>query len=69
MFLPILASPDNENSIKEIQSALFLVCLDNPMPGNDGNRRSLASKQFIHGGGSRANSGNRWFDKTVQVYS
>lgn len=46
---------------------MFLVALDNPMPEHNGSRRSMASKQFIHGGGSRGNSANRWFDKTVQV--
>lgn len=37
------------------------------MPKLNDSRRAMASKQFIHGGGSRANSANRWFDKTVQV--
>nr|CAI5848338.1 unnamed protein product [Callosobruchus analis] len=59
--------PQNERSLKELASALFLVALDNPMPKCSGdNWRSTASKQFIHGGGSRGNSGNRWFDKTLQ---
>ncbi|CAH0557685.1 unnamed protein product [Brassicogethes aeneus] len=58
--------PSNAKSVEEIQKSLFLVCLDNPMPEYDGNRRSLGSKQFIHGGGSRGNSANRWFDKTIQ---
>lgn len=53
--------------MEEIQRALFLVALDNPMPKLNDSRRAMASKQFIHGGGSRANSANRWFDKTVQV--
>ena len=25
-----------------------------------------ACEQLIHGGGSKANAGNRWYDKTVQ---
>lgn len=38
------------------------------MPTNDAlNRVTLAGAQTIHGGGSKANGGNRWFDKTVQV--
>lgn len=63
-----LLDDNNKNSLNEIQKSLFLVALDNPMPEyKDDSLMSLASKQFIHGGGSRANSGNRWFDKTVQV--
>ncbi|KAJ8983433.1 hypothetical protein NQ317_005898 [Molorchus minor] len=56
----------NRNSVIQIQKSLFLVALDNPMPEISDSRRSMASKQFIHGGGSRGNSANRWFDKTVQ---
>ena len=28
---------------------------------------SHAAAQILHGGDSRANAGNRWFDKTLQV--
>lgn len=43
-----------------------MVCLDKAMPKCGENDSTVASKQFIHGGGSSANSANRWFDKTVQ---
>ncbi|CAH1109108.1 unnamed protein product [Psylliodes chrysocephalus] len=56
----------NKKSVEEIQKSLFLVALDNPMHIQNDSRRSMASKQFIHGGGSRVNSANRWFDKTIQ---
>jgi carnitine O-acetyltransferase len=59
---------DNLKSAREIQTSLFLVCLDNPMPHYDGNKRTTASKQLIHGGGTYGNSANRWYDKTVQVF-
>lgn len=28
---------------------------------------SRVAAQMLHGGGARWNSGNRWFDKTLQV--
>lgn len=28
---------------------------------------SRVAAQILHGGGARWNSGNRWFDKTLQV--
>ncbi|KAJ8960981.1 hypothetical protein NQ318_020285 [Aromia moschata] len=62
----LINDPVNKNSVNEIQKSLFLVALDNPMPEINDSRMSMAGKQFIHGGGSRGNSANRWFDKTVQ---
>ncbi|CAG9825538.1 unnamed protein product [Phaedon cochleariae] len=62
----LIKDPLNRDSVAKIQKSLFLVALDNPMPDSNDSRRSLASKQCIHGGGSMANSANRWFDKTVQ---
>ncbi|CAG9854536.1 unnamed protein product [Phyllotreta striolata] len=62
----LIKDPTNEASVREIQNSLFLVALDKPMPVENDSRRSMASKQFIHGGGSKGNSANRWFDKTVQ---
>lgn len=29
--------------------------------------QSRVAAQMLHGGGARWNSGNRWFDKTLQV--
>ncbi|KAB0797511.1 hypothetical protein PPYR_08504 [Photinus pyralis] len=59
----------NEKSLTDVQQSLFLVCLDDAMPGVDSdypNKQTKGGYQLIHGGGSCANSGNRWFDKTVQ---
>lgn len=66
--LPLILDEKNKLSLNEIQSSLFVVCLDRTMPksGND-NRQTTAGKQFIHGGGSSGNAANRWYDKTVQV--
>lgn len=45
-----------------------MVCLDQPVQNYNPNEDfNIASHQLIHGGGSKSNSGNRWFDKTLQV--
>uniref|UniRef100_A0A8C9GFW7 Choline/carnitine acyltransferase domain-containing protein n=1 Tax=Piliocolobus tephrosceles TaxID=591936 RepID=A0A8C9GFW7_9PRIM len=47
--------------------SIFTVCLDAPMPRvSEDVYRSHVAGQMLHGGGSRLNSGNRWFDKTLQ---
>lgn len=60
---------ENRKSAEEIQRCLFMVCLDKQMPKSlqGDSRRTIGGKQFIHGGGSAGNAGNRWYDKTVQV--
>uniref|UniRef100_A0A673TP95 Carnitine O-acetyltransferase n=1 Tax=Suricata suricatta TaxID=37032 RepID=A0A673TP95_SURSU len=57
----------NRESVRSIQKSIFTVCLDAPMPrvSEDMYRRHVAG-QMLHGGGSKLNSGNRWFDKTLQ---
>ncbi|XP_017776472.1 PREDICTED: carnitine O-acetyltransferase-like [Nicrophorus vespilloides] len=65
-FKKLMADAGNKKCVEEIQKSLYLMCLDKPMPKGKGNDISIASQQFITGGGSTANSGNRWFDKTVQ---
>uniref|UniRef100_A0A4W5NVD3 Carnitine O-acetyltransferase n=1 Tax=Hucho hucho TaxID=62062 RepID=A0A4W5NVD3_9TELE len=50
-----------------LSSSIFTVCLDAPMPQMSEQRyQSRVAAQMLHGGGSRWNSGNRWFDKTLQ---
>ncbi|MCJ8748664.1 hypothetical protein PDJAM_G00167340 [Pangasius djambal] len=57
----------NKESVQAIQKSIFTVCLDAPMPRvSDEMYRTRAAVQMLHGGGSRWNSGNRWFDKTLQ---
>ncbi|KAI4875769.1 hypothetical protein NFI96_024285 [Prochilodus magdalenae] len=57
----------NKESVRAIQKSIFTVCLDAPMPRvSDEMYRTRAAVQMLHGGGSRWNSGNRWFDKTLQ---
>ena len=55
-------------SVRSIQKSIFTVCLDAPMPRVSEDRyRHQVACQMLHGGGGKLNSGNRWFDKTLQV--
>ena len=64
----------NRDSLDMIERCIFVLCLDSPMgfpPAEvgkpmDADDEPLAH-QMLHGGGSHLNSGNRWFDKTMQV--
>ncbi|KAK2840763.1 hypothetical protein Q7C36_012342 [Tachysurus vachellii] len=63
----LIKDKTNKESVREIQKSIFLVCLDAPMPRvSEDIYYSKVSAQMLHGGGSRWNSGNRWFDKTLQ---
>ncbi|KAG7251731.1 hypothetical protein CRUP_037394, partial [Coryphaenoides rupestris] len=58
------------NRFAPSQKSIFTVCLDAPMPRvSDGLYSSRVAAQMLHGGGARWNSGNRWFDKTLQLLS
>ncbi|XP_045052783.1 carnitine O-acetyltransferase isoform X2 [Desmodus rotundus] len=57
----------NRDSVRSIQKSIFTVCLDGVMPRvSEDKYRSQVAGQMLHGGGSKLNSGNRWFDKTLQ---
>ncbi|XP_026271805.1 carnitine O-acetyltransferase isoform X1 [Frankliniella occidentalis] len=58
----------NKKSIEEIESSLFVLALDqkNPEMPVSMDKRTVAALQMLHGLGSFCNSGNRWFDKTIQ---
>lgn len=78
---PCLADPVNRTSCEAIERALLVLCLDAPITTAFNSSRALASQghnvdgrdetnmahQMLHGGGSKANSANRWFDKTIQL--
>uniref|UniRef100_S4RY44 Choline O-acetyltransferase n=1 Tax=Petromyzon marinus TaxID=7757 RepID=S4RY44_PETMA len=54
----------NRDSLDAIERCIFLLCLDGAMnrPLTD----VALAENMLHGGGARANSGNRWFDKPMQ---
>uniref|UniRef100_G1Q3Y0 Choline/carnitine acyltransferase domain-containing protein n=1 Tax=Myotis lucifugus TaxID=59463 RepID=G1Q3Y0_MYOLU len=57
----------NRESVRSIQKSIFTVCLDTVIPRvSEDMYRSQVAGQMLHGGGSELNSGNRWFDKTLQ---
>ncbi|CAL8373810.1 unnamed protein product [Boreogadus saida] len=57
----------NKDSVRAIERGLFTLCLDSPvMRISDEKYASRMAAQVLHGGGTFSNSGNRWFDKTLQ---
>ncbi|CAH0384960.1 unnamed protein product [Bemisia tabaci] len=73
---------DNEENLNLIEECVMIVCFDMEVLGDQFNSRSNISRskykagnrdetnmmhQMLHGGGFETNSGNRWFDKTIQV--
>ncbi|XP_072304256.1 carnitine O-acetyltransferase b [Eucyclogobius newberryi] len=57
----------NRESVRAIETGLFSLCLDSPvMRISDEKYASRKAAQVLHGGGTFSNSGNRWFDKTLQ---
>ncbi|XP_071321571.1 carnitine O-acetyltransferase [Trachinotus anak] len=63
----LIKDKTNKESVSAIQRSIFTLCLDGAIPGaSDEMYRSSAAVQMLHGGGTQWNSGNRWFDKTLQ---
>lgn len=72
----------NQRNIELVEEALILLCIDEPLPPSfnargfqgspsshhftNGRDETNMAHQMIHGGGSKFNSGNRWFDKTFE---
>ncbi|KAI4902418.1 hypothetical protein NFI96_029431 [Prochilodus magdalenae] len=57
----------NKESVRLIEKGIFTLCLDSPvMRISDEKYASRMAAQILHGGGTYSNSGNRWFDKTLQ---
>ncbi|XP_076436224.1 carnitine O-acetyltransferase-like [Babylonia areolata] len=67
VYADLVKNKKNKAAMQEIQRSIFVLCLDKPVAdGNAPFDRSLLSTQMLHGGGAQLNSGNRWFDKTMQ---
>lgn len=66
----IIEIGNNGKILKDIESSLFILCLDKKLT-NDAfkskNNESVRSVQCMTGFNSDTNAGNRWHDKTVQV--
>lgn len=63
---------NNRNIVKDVESSLFVLCLDKDIPKavfEEENNASIRAVQCLTGFNSRTNAGNRWHDKTVQVGS
>ena len=74
----VLFRPDdiNAQSLESIQRSVALICLDQPNPDiravQDNtlfthNAMTATCARGLHGNGVTRNSGNRWFDKPMQV--
>lgn len=64
--LPFIDNQANAKSFERIETGIFVLCLDQPYAEQE-SRLSAAGNQMLHGGGSNVNTGNRWFDKCLQV--
>lgn len=51
----------------DYENALFVLGLDKSFNNKKFSTIVQQMRQAIHGGGIDENSGNRWFDKTLQV--
>ncbi|KAK2815963.1 hypothetical protein Q5P01_026430 [Channa striata] len=69
IYFSLVLDKTNQESLSAIQSSIFILCLDRAMPPalDEMMDRRSRTLHMLHGGGSQWNSGNRWFDKGLQV--
>lgn len=61
----LVKNSNNRSSLSEIQKSLFVLSIDREMPQIQDDM-TTAEHTLVTGAGSNHNSGNRWYDKTVQ---
>jgi carnitine O-acetyltransferase len=66
VYSELIKDPTNKRSLESIQTSICVICLDGPLLGGEGDPTDSAASIILHGGGSKAYSSNRWYDKTVQ---
>ena len=79
IFFYSFKDPTNRESLDMIEQSIFILCLDKKPPITFNHQNSIDETrsnqrddvsmllQMLHGMGSDLNSGNRWFEKTMQV--
>lgn len=70
IYKKLIKDKQNRGSLESIHQSIFVVCLDRLIPSvaaDTKQTKSLMAGQMLHGGGSNSSSGNRWFDKTLQI--
>ncbi|CAG5122644.1 unnamed protein product [Candidula unifasciata] len=66
VYSDMITDKTNRESLENIQRSICVICLDGPLPAGAGDPVDTAASVILHGGGSRAYSANRWYDKTMQ---
>lgn len=62
-----IQDPVNSQSFEYIENSAFIICLDNQVDSKIFQNEDIKNgNQILNGCGSMFNSGNRWFDKTLQ---
>ncbi|XP_059198295.1 carnitine O-acetyltransferase-like [Centropristis striata] len=62
----LIKDQTNKESLSAIQRSISIISLDKAAPPESDEQSLSVFHQNMHGGGSQSNSGNRWFDKSLQ---